>query len=321
MKQYTFSVGNKPRVVISRVDGNLLVQSWPEQSVSVRIIGENPDGSTAQPYNEGETVFINNGKGDIELYVPYERKLFGRASRATDISVTDLNGAVTMENVGNVTLSNISGDVVLTLVDGTLRATNAPTLRERKGIGGDAILENIALLEMGAVGAALKITRAETVKVGAVGNSVHAEQIGARFQCGAIGGSCEIRDSANVAVSLNNVGGSLHLDGIAHMPSCNVGGSATLGLPRNTNLTMHLLAGGSISGEAVQQKCGNMATLTYGTGSASLNMTAGGSIKLNWATDAASPNTTQKREAILNMVAQGRITPEEGNMLLDALGA
>ncbi len=71
----------------------------------------------------------------------------------------------------------------------------------------------------------------------------------------------------------------------------------------------------------------------YGNGSASLNLTVGGSIKLYWATDSAYPDVVipydtpagmpQKiiqREAILKMVEQGRITPDEGNALLEALG-
>jgi len=94
-------------------------------------------------------------------------------------------------------------------------------------------------------------------------------------------------------------------------------------------MRMRIMAGGSISGEAVNQKCGNMATLTYGSGSASLNLTVGGSVKLSWATEAAypgtviagkqPPNVAQRREAILKMVEQGRITPEEGSVLLEAL--
>ncbi len=354
MKQHTFSVGNKPRVVVRHSEGNLIVHAWNNRSIDIRIAGENEDGSTTQPYLEGETVYLNDCRGDIELYVPYEKKLFGGAQLVTDISVTDLNGAIAMENVGNVELANISGAVTLTNVEGTLRATNVPALREGKGIGGSALLKNISLIEIGTIGATLQITDAETVKVGTVGGAVQAKAISALLHCGTTGGSCEVYDSPNAEVSLSNVGGSLHINGVARMPSCTVGGSlvtklaqlpthsntqftvggsAILSIPRNADLTIRIMAGGSISGEAVQQKRNNMATLTYGNGSASLAITAGGSVKLDWATDSAYPNiaipygipagepvnTAQKREAILKMVEQGRISPEEGNMLLDAL--
>ncbi len=350
MKQHTFAVGNKPRVVMRHAEGNLTVHAWNKRSIDVRIAGENEDGSTAQPYNEGETVYLNNCRGDIELYVPYEKAFLGHTTLVTDISVTNLNGAVTMEHVGNVDLFDISEAVTLTGVDGTLRATNVPSLHESKGIGGSAVLENISLVEVGVIGATLQVTNAETVNIGTVGSAVQAKRISAVFSCGTTGGSCEVYDSPNAGVSLSNVGGSLHISDVAHLPSCivggslsaklanlpsdsnthlTVGGSAILSLPRDANLTARIMAGGAISGEAVQQKRGNMATLTYGNGSASLSITAGGSVKLDWASASEYPDRVipfdvpadpvQKREAILKMVEQGRISPEEGNMLLEAL--
>ena len=35
---------------------------------------------------------------------------------------------------------------------------------------------------------------------------------------------------------------------------------------------------------------------------------------------APAPDVEQEREAILRMIAEGRITPEEGDLLLEALG-
>ncbi len=354
MKEHTFSVGYKPRVVVRRVKGDVLVYPWNEHTISIRITGENEDGSVAQPYSEGNTVFISDCTGSLELYVPYEKELFGLASITTDISITDLDGTVSMECVGTVDITNIRGEVLLSHVEGSLRATNVPRVVEGKGIGGSATLENVSRIEIGAIGAALSVMRAEVVKIGSVGSSVRATQIGATFHCGSVGGSCEILDSANANVSVSNVGGSLMLERIARISSCTVGGSlialvsipqnestnfvvgggATLSLPRNANVRVRIMAGGSISGEAVNKKCGNMATFTYGNGSASLNLTVGGSVKLSWAAEATyfnstvigydvplgTPTNVIKREAILKMVEQGRITPEEGNVLLEALG-
>ncbi len=348
MKEHTFSVGNKPRVVMSRVNGDVLVRPWKERTISVRMTGENEDGSVAQPYSEGETVYIHDCTGSLELFVPYEKKVFGSASITTDISITDLDGSVSMERVGNVDVTNSSGEVTLSHVEGSLRATNAPRVVEGKGIGGSATLENVSRVEIGVVGAALSVTRAEIVKIGSVGSSVRATQIGANFHCGSVGGGCEILDSADADISVSTVGGSLMLACVARIASCTVGGSlnariniphnestnfvvggsATLSLPRDADMRMRIMAGGSISGEAISQKRRYMAMLTYGNGSASLNLTVGGSVKLSWATAAADDatqreqpsNAVQKREAILKMVAQGRITPEEGNVLLEALG-
>ncbi len=348
MTQQTFAVGRRPRVVIRSMNGNLTVRPWNERSISVEA-----DGPIPELYQEGDTLVINGCQSNLDLFVPYVKKLFGTASLVTDISVTDLNGTATMENVGSVDLSNVSGAVELTQVNGSLRATGAPTLREHRGIGGDAMLSNISRIELGAVGGSLRLATTETVTVGAVGGSLKAEQVGALLKCGSVGGSCEVRNSARAEVVVSNVGGSLLLDGVARMPSCNiggslsmladlptdsnvrllVGGSATLMLPKNANLAMHILASGSISGDALSKKYGNSANITYGNGAATLNLTAGGSVKLLWtnATTAwAAPHQemreevpsslAQKRQAILQMVAQGHVTPEEGNVLLDALG-
>ncbi len=349
MKEHTFSVGNKPRVVIRRVQGDVLVHPWNERVISVRIAGENEDGSTVQPYNEGDTVFITDCTGSVELYVPYEKGLFGVTSLTTDISITDLDGRVSMERVGNVDVTNISGEVMLSYTEGHLRATNTPRVVEDKGIGASATLENVSRIEIKAIGSSLDMRCAEVVKVGSVGSSVRGTEIGASFSCGNVGSACEIANSPHADISVSNVGGALQLEDASLIGSCNVGGSLTalvnmpenahasitvggsanLSLPHNANLRMRIMAGGSISGEAVNQKRNNMATLTYGNGSASLTITAGGNVKLSWTADSArydireeqpSKDKAQQRQAILTMVQQGRITPEEGNMLLEAIG-
>ena len=38
------------------------------------------------------------------------------------------------------------------------------------------------------------------------------------------------------------------------------------------------------------------------------------------ASNADEPNLEQEREAILRMIAEGRISPEEGDLLLEGLG-
>ncbi len=73
MKQHTFVVGNKPGVVVSCVTGNLTVHPSHEHSVSVHVTDEHEAVSTVQLYIEGDTVFIHDYEGSLELYVPYEK--------------------------------------------------------------------------------------------------------------------------------------------------------------------------------------------------------------------------------------------------------
>jgi hypothetical protein len=46
-----------------------------------------------------------------------------------------------------------------------------------------------------------------------------------------------------------------------------------------------------------------------------------GSRSTKWKGKKKPSNPEQEREAILKMIAEGRITPEEGDMLLEALGS
>ena len=351
MTQQSFSVGQSPRVVIRNLQGSLTVRPWQDMVINVRVAEDAP--IAAQIYQEGDAVYINGAERDIELTVPYIKKGFlGTATVSTDISVTDASGSVTMEDVGNVELMNVGRDVDLTRVEKSLRVSNVATLRERKGVGGDAILTNIGHADIGAVGGSANVQHIGVVMMGAVGGSLKGERIGELLRCGAIGGSCTVLDSMSAEIAVSNVGGSLTLQGVARMPSCNVGGSATIAtdmpagssmrlivggsatitLPERPNVRMHIIAGGSIRGDVLERKYNNLANIVLGDGSASLNLTAGGNVTLQkgsfGTTSEMSEHSrneqevphSQKRQAILQMVAEGRISAEEGNTLLDALG-
>ena len=300
MTQQTFSVGRKPRVVISQGNGNLTVHSWKEPAIRIET-----EGSIAQLYQEGDTLIVTGCKQELQLWVPYIRPglvgMLGNKRLVTDISVTHQYGIVAIEDAGNVDLADITGNTEVTTVEGNLQATNMPTLQIQKGVGGNAVFSNISRIETTAVGGSTRVEHAEMVTVGAVGGNLEAEQIGARLQCSNVGGSCQVQDSIHAEVSIGNVGGSLRMTGIATMQSCNVGGglsllanlpsgyhtrivvggSADIALPDNPNLSIHVMAGGRISEETVGgMKRGNFATLVYGSGAARLDLTVGGSVRV-----------------------------------------
>lgn len=300
MIQQTFSLGRKPRVVISQGNGNLTVQSWQEPAIRVES-----EESIAQLYQEGDTLIIAGCKQDLQLWVPYIRPglvgMLGGKRIVTDISVTHQHGHVAIEDAGNVDLADITGTVEITMVEGNLRATNMPELHIQKGIGGGAALSNISRIETSAIGGSIQVERAEMVTIGVVGGNLEADQIGARLQCSNVGGSCQVQDSIHAEVFIGNVGGSLRMTGIVSMQSCNVGGSlsllanlppshsarimvggsADIALPDNPNLSIHAMAGGRINDETIGgMKRGNFATLFYGNGAARLQLTAGGNVRV-----------------------------------------
>lgn len=390
----TFSVGKNPRVIITQGRGNVTIRSWEQQSVSVET-----EGPVEQLYQEGDSIFITGCATDLTLTVPYMKSGWGWLSKlATDISVHNQTGRVSIENAGDVELVNITEPVELSKVEGNLRGANLPTLYERRGVGGNVTLTTISRVEIGAVGGNLYLTKIELAKTGAVGGNLDADQIAASLECGAVGGNCQVQHSPNAEIAVNNVGGSFQTDGVARIQSCNVGGNlnarvtfqaassshiivggnASIALPENANVSIRGMVGGSVSGEALgTRKVGNFLNITYGDGSSTLNLTVGGSLVLlgnNTPSEASnssfppfgdmsefgremgrfgremgkmgrdiasvvvdtfasmsdkaaqdrprqsSTTHAQKREAILRMVAEGRITPEEGSMLLEALG-
>ena len=411
MTQQTFAVGKKPSVVITQVEGSLSVQTWKEPSIRVESAG-----TVAELRQEEDTVIISKCTGDLALWVPclgdrYPAiKNFGRYI-TTNISVTHLSGNVTIEGAGQVTLREIGGDVTLkniagdvaleqvgavaelTNIGGNLSAASMPTLLVRNGVGGDASLSDIARLQVDAVGANVALDRVGAATINTAGGNLDVTGVETALRCHAVGGNCQVQESANAEISIDNVGGSLQVEGTLRGHNGNVGGNlnlratfpagssmhfhvggnATVELPDNASVALHGIVGGQVSGAGSGSRwSGSFVNLVYGDGAARLSLTVGGNLKLlgsnvprsgsmgeSWnsfgrdmagigremgrlgrhmgrefaATFAGvgrysspyevkwdEPSTyAQDRAAILRMVAEGRITPEEGDLLLEGL--
>ena len=109
MSQQTFTVGEMPRVIMTRVKGDLTVHAWDQQEVQVETDGRAVGGIQ----QEGDALTIMDCNSDLELMVPTD----------ASIKVSVVNGDVEISGVRRVELENASGDV------------------EVKDIAGDAELE------------------------------------------------------------------------------------------------------------------------------------------------------------------------------------
>ncbi len=289
-----FVIGNTSSIAIAQLRGNLVMRPWRERQISVVT-----EGSLAGLYQEGETVFVTGGEGDVTVWMPNTRP--GLNAIVTNVSVKDVEGRAYIEGAGNIEVANVRGGVELMRVEGSLSARDLPSVTEKRGIGGNTSIENVSGVELSAVGGNLVLKRVEIVTTGAVGGNVEAEAVGARLQCAAIGGNCSIERSAQAEISVNNVGGNLQMSGVANMHFCNVGGhlqlegqflagsntrilvggSATVTLPERANLHLQAIVSGRISGEALGAvKGGKFLNVTYGDGMAQLRLTVGGSLRL-----------------------------------------
>jgi hypothetical protein len=233
MAQQTFSVGMAPRVIITRIGGNLSVRTWKEQAISVKT---EADSSVAGIHPEGDTLTIIDCDSDIELIMPED----------AGIKSSNINGDVAIEGIrrvelesiaGDAAIKNISGDagleniseaVDITNLGGDLAVTNTPILRVRHSVGGDAVLKDVAVIEIETIGSDLAITRAESVMVSTVGGDLKAEEIATALRCGVVGGDGEIKGSARTGITTGNVGGDLSVSGAAYIQLGNVGGDCSL---------------------------------------------------------------------------------------------
>ncbi|HZU67864.1 MAG TPA: hypothetical protein VFA09_11365 [Ktedonobacteraceae bacterium] len=227
--QQTFPTGDEPRVIIAQANGDLSVRGWDGQSIKIET-----DGRVSDLHQEGDTLMVIDCDSDINLMVPFN----------TEIRVTSQDGDVSITQVRRVELEDINGDVVLedigvnaelareavalTNLAADVSVKNAPALRSRGGIGADAVLKDVAIIEIEAVGADLALTNAETVVIGTVGGDLDVEDISHALSCGTIGGDCKVEQSVDAELTFGNIGGDVQVEGAASIQLGSVGGDCEL---------------------------------------------------------------------------------------------
>lgn len=319
MAQQTFPVsGRRPKVLITRLEGNLVVQPWERQEISVST-----EGDAEVLHQENDTITITDCKGDLSLWIPSIRGIV--FPLVTDIIGTALSRSATIEGAGNVELKDVGGNVALrkiygnvelanvsevaelNAIGGNLHAVNMPVLRAQQGIGGNASLLDVRKQEIDAIGGNLMITGADTATCTAVGGNLDIERVATSVHCDTVGGNCEVYKSPEAQISVHTVGGNFYTDGAAVIQSSivggnlkanltmpagsqsklHIGGNATVTLPENANVSVHATVGGSASGPSgVYRRSGGFVSLVYGDGSARLHLTVGGNLKLLGSTEA-----------------------------------
>src|SRR6266567_1344247 len=233
MAQQTFSVGKAPRVIITRIGGDLSVRTWKEQAISVETEGH---GTVAGIHPEGDTLTIIDCDRDIKLIMPEDAGIKSSNVKG-DVAIEGIRRVELESIAGDATIKNVSGDagleniseaVDLTNLGGDLTVTNTPILRVRHSVGGDAVLRNIAVIEIETIGSDLTVARAESVMVSTVGGDLKAEEIATALRCGVVGGDSEIKGSARTGITIGNVGSDLSVSGAAYIQLGNAGGDCSL---------------------------------------------------------------------------------------------
>src|SRR5579859_3036913 len=209
MQQQTFTAGKESKITIRDVSGDLDVQSWDQDSISVES-----DGTVSNHYQEGDSLMLDGCDSDLILRVPSDAEI--RASHMEgDVSISNvrrvqlqrIEGDVRLENIGlGVDIELIGEAIAIDSISGDLTVQNASSLRTKEEIAGDVALTNVALIEMERAEGDLMLKHSETAVIGTVGGDMLVEDITDALSCGNIGGDCKIKASEKVELMIGNVG-------------------------------------------------------------------------------------------------------------------
>src|SRR5260370_3269357 len=135
MAQQTFSVGKAPRVIITRIGGDLSVRTWKEQAISVKT---DADGSVAGVQLEGNTLTIIDCDSDIELIMPED----------ASVKSSNVNGDVALEGIRRVELESIAGDATIKNISGDAGLENIGKAGDLTTLGEDLTVTNTPILPL-----------------------------------------------------------------------------------------------------------------------------------------------------------------------------
>jgi len=237
--QQVFPAGTVQRVLITDVHGNLSIAGWEQQTMQVVSSG---NSAVMQP--EGDVLLINDCEDSLELQVPFEtiiiaskidgdvhieqvRQIELRTVNG-DIDVRDINGTLLLTKVkGDVTLNEIGAEVTLADLYGELAVRSAPVVRIRGDMKGDVTLFTIGRIEVEHISSDMMLTEVTEVVVGNVASDLQVVG-GTNVQVGNVGSDCELRNVQG-DIRLGNVGSDIKLTGVGgtlHLG--NIGSDATI---------------------------------------------------------------------------------------------
>ncbi len=238
----TFEVGAGGSLVLNTSVGDVTLNTWGQNQVSVEVFGiDEEEVARLSMTQSGNVVHVDfrpeESSGDVhfEINIPSRfdvqlktaggdirivGTLTGTVTGSTaggDITVGDLNGKVSLKTSGgDVTAGAVQGDVELKTAGGDIRLTSADGDVIVGTSGGDVVV--------GDVGRSLKATTAGgDVRVGDVGGEASLTTAGGDVRVGQVSGSATLTtaggdvecQSATGHVKARTAGGDLRLRGIS----------------------------------------------------------------------------------------------------------
>ncbi len=259
--QQTFSAGKESKITIRDVQGDLIVQSWDQPSISVES-----DGAVGDYHQEGDALLLSSCDSDLMLRVPADTEIRA-ANVAGDVAISNarrvelqrIGGDVRLENIGlGVDIELIGEAIAIDRVAGDLSVHTASSLRAKEAIEGDVSLTNVNLIEMESMDGDFVLKHTETVVIGSVGGDMLVEDIADALSCGNVGGDCQIKASEKAELTIGNVGSDLRIDDAASVRFGSIGGDCVLRGARGAVEIANIGGDASLHGIGGKLQAGNI---------------------------------------------------------------
>jgi DUF4097 and DUF4098 domain-containing protein YvlB/outer membrane biosynthesis protein TonB len=247
MPNQNISVGNEPRVVITRWAGDLKIERGEEGVVDIE------SSYHVDVQQSEEALVLQAGRGDLDLRVPASTIVLVERVEG-DMVIREVRAANVGEANGDVKLEQIDGDVRLGTVRADLRVERVESLIVGH-IRGDGDLKSVGTAKIERVDGDFELEEAHSVTVGNIGGDCHADEVSEVFRYGNIGGDFSFEGSSNVDLSGGSVGGDASVRGSGTLQLSDVGGDAHF---EQISGRLHL---GSIGGDCNVERVSGDATI------------------------------------------------------------
>ncbi|MBV9256757.1 MAG: hypothetical protein JO215_01930, partial [Ktedonobacteraceae bacterium] len=234
--QQTFPAGTAQRIVIFDVNGDLIVHGWDQQTLQVTT-----DGHIDQLQPEGDALTIRSCDSSLGLNVPAETVIGARNIDGGvvienvrqveidviggDVSIKTISGDVTVAKIsGDAALTAISGDLELTDIDGDLTVRQVSSAHLRGRVSGDASLMEVERADIEGVDGDLVLIDTDEVEVKRVAGDLYGKSDIGTLRAGVVGGDCQLQGNGNAEIVLGSAGGDLAINGASRFEVGNVGG-------------------------------------------------------------------------------------------------
>ncbi len=253
----------------------------------------------------GEAVALTVLRGDLEVTnassLRAQREIRGDAS-LTNVALLEIEtvgGDLSLQHAEAVVIGTVGGDLEAIDIDDALSCGNAGGDCQVTGssrgeaeivvgnVGGDIEVGKAASIHIGSAGGDCELRDVKgDVVVGNVAGDTGFYNVGGNLQVGSMGSDAQLVDLKG-AIEVGSIGGDLELQAAFPAGSytrLNVGGDASVLLPKNPSLSIRAAVGGEVTGDSVEfGGSGNLVSLVYGDGAAHLEISAGGDLELHGA--------------------------------------